>query len=75
MVIESTDVGSNNLSLDLHSIWKNETIENGILTSQVFEAIGSGYLNVIAIEDDLSTSILVDVTNACLLYTSPSPRD
>ena len=47
----------NNLSLDLQSIWKNETIENGILTSQVFEAIGSGTLHVIAIEDDLSTSI------------------
>ena len=64
LFIESTDVGSNNLSLDLQSIWKNETIENGILTSQVFEAIGSGTLHVIAIEDDLSTSILVDVTNA-----------
>lgn len=64
LFIESTDIGSNNLSLDLESIWKNETIENGILTSQVFEAIGSGTLHVIAIEDELSTSILVDVTNA-----------
>ena len=64
MFVETTDVGSNNLSLELQSIWKNETIENGQLTSQVFEAIGSGTLHVIAIEDDLSTSILVDVTNA-----------
>ena len=62
--VESTEAGSNNLSLDLESIWKNETIVNGILTAQVFEAIGSGTLHVIAVEDDLSTSIFVDVTNA-----------
>ena len=30
--LESTDLGSNNLSLDLQSIWKNETIQSGILT-------------------------------------------
>ena len=62
--VESTEAGSNNLSLDLESIWKNETIVNGILTAQIFEAIGSGTLHVIAVEDDLSTSIFVDVTNA-----------
>ena len=62
--IESTDLGSNNLSLDLQSIWKNETIQSGILTSQVFEAVGSGILHIISVEDDVNTSILVEVTNA-----------
>ena len=62
--LETTEVGSNNLSLELQSIWKNETIENGQLISQVFEAVGSGTLHIIAVEDDLSTAILVDVTNA-----------
>ena len=42
--IESTELGNNNLTLDLQSIWKNETIEGGILTSQVFEAVGTGSL-------------------------------
>ncbi len=64
MFVETTDVGNNNLSLELQSIWKNETIVNGQLISQVFEAVGSGTLHVVAIEDDLSTDILVDVTNA-----------
>ena len=62
--LESTDLGSNNLSLDLQSIWKNETIQSGILTSQVFEAVGSGVLHIISMEDDVNTSILVEVTNA-----------
>lgn len=62
--IESTDLGSNNLSLDLQSIWKNETIQSGILTSQVFEAVGSGVLHIISMEDDVNTSIIVEVTNA-----------
>ena len=62
--IESTELGNNNLTLDLQSIWKNETIEGGILTSQVFEAVGTGSLNIIAIEDDIHTTILVDVTSA-----------
>ncbi|DAC55001.1 MAG TPA: hypothetical protein D7H84_01320, partial [Candidatus Poseidoniales archaeon] len=62
--LESTDLGSNNLSLDLESIWKNETIQSGILTSQVFEAVGSGVLHIISMEDDVNTSIIVEVTNA-----------
>ena len=62
--IESTELGNNNLTLDLQSIWKNETIEGGILTSQVFEAVGTGSLNIITIEDDIQTTILVDVTSA-----------
>tara|TARA_B100001540_G_scaffold260789_1_gene239586 strand:+ start:2401 stop:5448 length:3048 start_codon:yes stop_codon:yes gene_type:complete len=62
--IESTDSGSNNLSLDLQSIWKNETIQSGILTSQVFEAVGSGILHIVSMEDDVNTSIIVEVTNA-----------
>ncbi len=62
--IESTDLGSNNLSLELQSIWKNETIQSGILTSQVFEAVGSGILHIVSVEDDVNTSIIVEVTNA-----------
>ena len=62
--IESTELGNNNLTLDLQSIWKNETIENGVLTSQVFEAVGTGTLDIIAVEDDVQTIILVHVTNA-----------
>jgi len=62
--IESTEFGSNDLSLNLQSIWKNETIQSGILTSQVFEAVGSGILHIISVEDDVNTSILVEVTNA-----------
>ena len=58
------DRGNNNLTLDLQSIWKNETIDGGVLTSQVFEAVGTGSLNIITIEDDIQTTILVDVTNA-----------
>ena len=62
--LESSDNGNNNLTLELQSIWKNETIVDGLLTSQVFEAIGTGNLHIIAIEDDIETAILVNVTTA-----------
>ena len=64
LFLETTEMGSNNLSLDLQSIWKNETIQSGTLTSQVFEAIGSGNMHIIALDDEVETSILVQVTNA-----------
>ena len=62
--LESSDNGNSNLTLELQSIWKNETIVDGLLTSQVFEAIGTGNLHIIAIEDDIETAILVNVTTA-----------
>ena len=62
--MESSDTGNSNLTLELQSIWKNETIVDGLLTSQVFEAIGTGNLHIIAIEDDIETAILVNVTTA-----------
>ena len=62
--LESTGNDSTNLSLVLNSIWKNETIESGILNAQIFEAIGSGQLLSITNEDNVTTTILVDVVNA-----------
>ncbi|MDG1549122.1 MAG: hypothetical protein P8Q94_03625, partial [Candidatus Poseidoniaceae archaeon] len=62
--LESTGNDSTNLSLVLNSIWKNETIESGILNAQIFEAIGSGQLLSITNEDNITTTILVDVVNA-----------
>lgn len=62
--LESTGNDSTNLSLVLNSIWKNETIESGILNAQIFEAIGSGQLLSITNEDNVTTTIFVDVVNA-----------
>lgn len=62
--VESSESGNSNLSLNLDSIWKNETTVNGVLTSQVFEAIGSGDLQITSTEDDVETAILVNVTSA-----------
>ena len=62
-ILESNDNGSTNLSLVLNSIWKNETIQSGVLTTQIFEATGSGQLLVLSQEEDLNTTILVDVKN------------
>ena len=41
-ILESNDNGSTNLSLVLNSIWKNETIQSGVLTTQIFEAMAQG---------------------------------
>jgi len=61
--LESTENSTTNLSLILTSIWKNETIESGILMAQIFEANGNGQLLVETQEEGLNTTILVDVTN------------
>ena len=46
--IEATEESVSNLSLNLASIWKNETIDSGQLVSQVFDAQGYGTLVVIS---------------------------
>tara|TARA_B100000575_G_scaffold71816_1_gene55863 strand:- start:104 stop:3199 length:3096 start_codon:yes stop_codon:yes gene_type:complete len=62
--IESTEESTSNLSLELQSIWKNETIQSGALTAQVFEAIGNGTLYLVSFEDEVQTEIAVDVASA-----------
>ena len=64
--IEATEESVSNLSLNLASIWKNETIESGQLVSQVFDAQGDGTLAVISSDDDLTTDIDVVVSSAWL---------
>ena len=64
--IEATEESVSNLSLNLASIWKNETIDSGQLISQVFDAQGNGTLVIMANDDDLTTDIDVVVSNAWL---------
>jgi len=66
ITIESTNDSTNNLSLILDSIWKNETIIGGVLTTQIFDARGHGVLNIITDDGDTQTHILANVSEAWL---------
>ena len=68
-ILETNDYNSSNLSLVLDTIWKNESIQSGILTTQVFEASGSGQLAIYSQEESTNTTILVDVVSGELNRT------
>ena len=60
---EVTNESQTTLDLALASIWKNETIMSGILTSQVFDARGSGTLLITTVDDGVTTMILANVSD------------
>jgi len=66
VTIESTNGSTNNLSLILESIWKNETIVGGVLTTQIFDARGYGVLNIVDDDGETQTHILANVSDAWL---------
>ncbi len=63
---ESTNGSTNNLSLILDSIWKNETIVDGVLIAQIFDARGHGMLNLLEDDGETQTQILANVSDAWL---------
>ena len=60
--LENTNESSTNLSLTLDSIWKNETIQSGILTSQVFDARGSGILHLVTLDGESRSVVTANVS-------------
>ena len=64
--LESTNGSTNNLSLILDSIWKNETIVGGVLTTQIFDARGHGLLSLVDDDGETQTHILANVSDAWL---------
>ena len=64
ITLESTNGSTNNLSLILDSIWKNETIVGGVLTTQIFDARGHGMLNLMNDDGETQTRILANVSDA-----------
>ena len=66
ITLESTNGSTNNLSLILDSIWKNETIVGGVLTTQIFDARGHGMLNLMNDDGETQTRILANVSDAWL---------
>ncbi len=66
ITLESTNGSTNNLSLILDSIWKNETIVSGVLTTQIFDARGHGMLNLMDDDGETQTHILANVSDAWL---------
>ena len=65
-VLQSTEItneSETNLNLILDSIWKNETIMSGILTSQVFDARGSGTLLITTADGPTTTVIMANVSD------------
>jgi len=66
ITLESTNGSTSNLSLVLESIWKNETIVGGVLTTQIFDAKGYGVLNLIDDDGETQTHILANVSDAWL---------
>lgn len=60
--LENTDDSSTNLTLHLDSIWKNETVQSGVLTSQVFDARGSGMLHLVTYDGSSVSEITADVS-------------
>ena len=66
ITLESTNGSTNNLSLILDSIWKNETIVGGVLTTQIFDARGHGLLSLVDDDGETQTHILANVSDAWL---------
>ena len=66
ITLESTNGSTNNLSLILDSIWKNETIVGGVLTTQIFDARGHGMLKLMNDDGETQTHILANVSDAWL---------
>ena len=60
--LENTNDSSTELSLLLDSIWKNETIQSGVLTSQVFDAKGSGILHLVTLDGASESEIVANVS-------------
>jgi hypothetical protein len=60
--VENSNDSSTNLTLNLESIWKNETVESGILTSQVFDARGNGVLHLITFDGTSMTEVVANVS-------------
>ena len=60
--LENTNDSSTELSLLLDSIWKNETIQSGVLTSQVFDARGSGILHLVTLDGASESEIVANVS-------------
>ena len=60
--LENTNDSSTELSLSLDSIWKNETIQSGVLTSQVFDARGSGTLHLVTLDGNSESDITANVS-------------
>ena len=63
-IVSNTEDGGLALDLDLESIWKNETIVNGLLTGQVFDARGAGTIGVIGDSDQGNMEIQGTVSDA-----------
>ncbi len=61
---ETTSDGQTDLNLTLTQVWKNETIVEGILTHQVFDARGFGEFETTVIDGLTETTIHADVTQA-----------
>lgn len=60
--LENTNDSSTELALTLDSIWKNETIQSGVLTSQVFDARGSGVLHLVTLDGESESEITANVS-------------
>ena len=60
--LENTNDSSTSLNLTLDSIWKNETIQSGVLTSQVFDARGSGILHLVTLDDGSRSEVTANVS-------------
>lgn len=60
--LENTEDSSTNLTLNLDSIWKNETVQSGVLTSQVFDARGSGLLHLVTFDGTSMSEITANVS-------------
>jgi hypothetical protein len=60
--LENINDSSIELSLSLDAIWKNETIQSGVLTSQVFDARGSGVLHLVTLDGGSESEILANVS-------------
>ena len=69
MIVTSTEEGSLALNLDLDSVWKNETISDGIFNSQIFDARGSGGIQLSTQDEDGQIQIEGTVSDAWINRT------
>ena len=63
-ILSNTEEANLSIDLVLQSIWKNETIVDGLLTGQVFDAQGSGFINLASVDENGDLTIAGVVSDA-----------
>ena len=76
----TTSISQDDLPSNVKRLYQSDFFKNGKNSVVKINEVRSGFVNSAVVKGDLENfspqnPIVVDNTNTCLLYTSPSPRD